>query len=249
MERVSTESEPERDWSCETVRPLLPAAAIGSLDRAEADAVARHLLACRACRLEFDRLDDIVDLIGLSAPQVDPRPSLKASILRNLDPQEPRRLPIRLAWVASLAAALLAVLLAGNLALELHLIGGNSSKQTPVAQSVATSQPQLVWFDLAAATTGSSARGTLCAQKGGGLAWLIVENLPQPPAGHTYQVWLTGNDERVSAGTFTVDDQGRGFLTIRLSEPIEQYSLIGVTDEPMGGSPVPTGPRFLGVSL
>ncbi len=148
-----------------------------------------------------------------------------------------------------MAAALLAVLLAGNLALELHLFGGSSTSPTPTTQAVAASQPPLVWFDLTSASTGSTARGTLCAQDGGGLAWLIVENLPQPPAGMTYQAWLTGDDQRVSAGTFSVDSQGRGFLTIHLSQPIDRYSLIGVTDEPMGGSPEPTGPRILGVSL
>ncbi len=249
MERESTESESERDWTCETVRPLLPAAAIGALDRKDGDAVARHLLECRACRLDLDRFADTVDLIGFAAPQLQPPPSLKATIFREIDQKEPRRLPSRLAWVASLAAALLALLLAGNLALELHLFDSGSSSPTPTTQVGAASQPPLVWFDLTSASTGSTARGTLCAQDGGGLAWLIVENLPQPPSGMTYQVWLTGDDQRISAGTFSVDAQGRGFLTIHLSQPIDRYSLIGVTDEPMGGSPEPTGPRILGVSL
>ena len=228
---------------------MFAAAAIGALDPPESDGVTRHLRHCRSCRLELERFADTVDLLGFVTPQLQPSPSLKAAILPGMEPQQPLRLTSRLAWAASLAAALLALLLAGNLALQLHLVGGGSSSHTPVAQNAATTQPQLVWYDLTSTTSGGSASGTLCAQQDGGVAWLIVENLPQLPAGKTYQAWLTHGDQRVSAGTFTVDDRGRGFLTIHLTQPIGNYSVLGVTDEPMGGSPEPTGPRLLSASL
>jgi len=248
VERAATGAESERGWSCDVVRPMLPAAAIGALDRAETDEVARHLLHCRACRIELDRYVDTVERLGFAAAQLDPPVTLKTRLFRDIDPPQPLWLRPRISWVASLAAVLLALLLAGNLAVELHLVGKGSLSGTPVAQTAATTQPQLVWYDLIS-TSGGSATGTLCAQQSGALAWLIVEDLPPLPAGKTYQAWLTTGDRRVSAGTFVVDNRGRGFLTIHLTQPITSYTVLGVTDEPMGGSPEPTGARLLGGSL
>jgi len=243
--------------ACDEVRPLLSAVAIGALDADEAAGVAQHLLECRECRQELDRLSDTVDLIGYGAPQIEPPASLRDSFLRQLgdeavDVSTPapvtRVVPWR--WIASIAAALIVVLLAGNIALQLR----DSNGAAPAASQASGTRAAvpLVWYDLAAAgPQAGNATGFLCAQETGRLAWLIVQDLPALPAGKTYQAWLTSGDERINAGTFTVDDKGRGFLTIRFSsgEPLEHFTTLGVTEEPSGGSPTPSGQRYLIASL
>lgn len=242
---------------CEEVRPLLSAVAIGALDADEAAEVAQHLLECRDCRQELDRLSDTVDLIGFAAPQIEPPASLRASFLSQLG-DEPtvvpastpvtRDMPWR--WIASIAAALIVVLLAGNIALQLRDSNGAAPATTQAAGTRAAAP--LVWYDVAAAgPQAGHATGFLCAQETGRLAWLIVQDLPALPAGKTYQAWLSNGSERIDAGTFTVDEKGRGFLTIRFSgsEPLEHFSTLGVTEEPSGGSPAPSGQRYLSASL
>jgi anti-sigma-K factor RskA len=239
---------------------LLSAVAIGALDADEAAGVAQHLLECRECRQELDRLSDTVDLIGFAAPQTEPPASLRASFLSQLGDDAtgaPTPVPapatrvVPWRWIASIAAALIVVLLAGNIALQLGDSNSNGSAPATQASSTRAAVP-LVWYDVAAAgPQAGHATGYLCAQESGRVAWLIVQDLPALPAGKTYQAWLSNGSQRVDAGTFAVDDKGRGFLIIRLtdSEPLKQFSTLGVTEEPSGGSPTPSGQRYLTASL
>jgi anti-sigma-K factor RskA len=237
----------------------LSAVAIGALDAEEAAGVAQHLLECQECRHVLDHLSDTVDLIGFATPQVEPPASLRASFLSQLgddgsgasspgSPPPARVAPWR--WIASIAAALIVVLLAGNIVLQLRDTNSAAPATTQVAGTRAS--VPLVWYDVAAAgPQAGGATGFLCAQESGRLAWLIVQDLPALPAGKTYQAWLSNGDERIDAGTFTVDEKGRGFLTIRLSsdKPLEHFTSLGVTEEPNGGSPTPSGQRYLIASL
>jgi len=247
VERTSRPRPAARE--CEQVRPLLGAMAIGALDSAESAGVAQHLLECHDCRQELDRLSDAVDLIGFAAPQVEAPASLRDSFLGGLSEPIPVSRMSRWRWAASVAAAVIVVLLAGNIALLLR----GTSAATPVATPAASrAAVPLVWYDLTAAIPqAGQAHGVLCAQETGTLAWLIVQDLPALPANMTYQAWLSNGDQRVDAGTFMVDSQGRGFLTIRLTSAntLSHFATLGVTEEPMGGSPTPSGARYLVASL
>jgi hypothetical protein len=44
----------------------------------------------------------------------------------------------------------------------------------------------------------------------------------------------------VSAGTFRVDERGRGVLTCNSPEDFQHFARLGITAEPMGGSSDPT---------
>jgi anti-sigma-K factor RskA len=229
----------------------LSAVAIGALDSAEAAGVAQHLLECRDCRQELDRLSDVVDLVGFAAPLVEPPSSLRDSVLSSLDATEPVSRIARWRWVASVAAALIIVLLAGNIVLQMRGSNAAAPVVTPTPATTRAAVP-LVWYDLTSANSqAGAARGVLCAQETGTVAWLMVQDLPALPANKTYQAWLSNGDQRMNAGTFTVDEEGRGFLIIRLtsSDTLSHFATLGVTEEPKGGSPAPTGDRFLVASL
>ena len=62
------------------------------------------------------------------------------------------------------------------------------------------------------------------------------------PPGRGYQVWLEHNGERVSAGTFTVDESGWGQISLRPDKPLSQFHSVLVTVEPLEGSASPQGP-------
>jgi hypothetical protein len=70
----------------------------------------------------------------------------------------------------------------------------------------------------------------------------MVQGMPQPPIGRTYQLWLGSVDmgSRVSAGLLMVDAQGAG--TLRVAPPRATWSpdIFGVTVERLGGGREPS---------
>jgi anti-sigma-K factor RskA len=78
---------------------------------------------------------------------------------------------------------------------------------------------------------------------------LTVENAPVLDATQQYQVWLIKNGERTNGGVFSVNDSGYGVLQVYSKQPLEIYDSFGITIEPAGGSPAPTGERILGGGL
>jgi anti-sigma-K factor RskA len=75
--------------------------------------------------------------------------------------------------------------------------------------------------------------------------WVVlfsVENLPALQDA-VYQLWLRHeeDDSIISIGTFEVDEEGRGTIIFEIDEPVGSFASAGVTIEPPGGSPQPTG--------
>ena len=80
-------------------------------------------------------------------------------------------------------------------------------------------------------------------------AFLYVEEFPMLPNDQIYQLWLIQGDIRTSGGVFQVDEEGNGVLYIEAPEPLGAYDAIGITPEPVGGSPGPTAPPIVRANL
>lgn len=80
---------------------------------------------------------------------------------------------------------------------------------------------------------------------------LMVRNLPPLPQGRVYQLWVArANGERESAGILTwTDKAGNGYTLIKCPDTLARWNTFGVTEEPTGGSPAPTGSRLLGGTI
>jgi hypothetical protein len=74
-----------------------------------------------------------------------------------------------------------------------------------------------------------------------------ASKLPALPSNRVYQLWLIrGNDKAIaSAGTFTPDGSSRGTLQLKDPSLLKGVTTIAVTDEPAGGSMLPTGHKWL----
>jgi len=76
---------------------------------------------------------------------------------------------------------------------------------------------------------------------------VFVQEMPALPPNQVYQFWLIdAGGDRTSGGTFTIDAQGRGWLIARAPKALREYSGVGITIEPRGGSPNPTGAKVMG---
>jgi anti-sigma-K factor RskA len=85
------------------------------------------------------------------------------------------------------------------------------------------------------------AQGQLIANLKSESAVLVITGLGQLEAGRTYQVWLIDASGPKSAGFLSVDVHGQGVLIVTSSAEIGSFKSLGISVEPKGGSPQPTG--------
>ena len=112
-------------------------------------------------------------------------------------------------------------------------------------------QPGRVGRELSGDYANPLAKGMMYLTPESNDAVLVAYNLPRLAAREIYQVWLNNPEveQRVSGGTFKVDDKGRGHVIVRSPARLGQYRYCNVTREPAAGSPKPTGPRVLNGTL
>ena len=78
-----------------------------------------------------------------------------------------------------------------------------------------------------------------------------TEDLPILPQGAYYELWFLGPGDapgtpnRISAGTFHPDAQGRSHVTFAAAVDPSLYPVLSVTAEPGDGDPSATGPEVL----
>ena len=71
---------------------------------------------------------------------------------------------------------------------------------------------------------------------------MLSTDLPAIGTNEIYEIWLIGESGPVPSGLFAPDDDGKAQVLV---EGVAPGQLIGVTVEPAGGSPQPTGEILL----
>jgi anti-sigma-K factor RskA len=219
---------------------LIAAYALDALD--EADRVrAKELLATsEEAREELRSLTDVAATMATATVGPAPRPELRDRILAaaraepqnvvSLDERRRSRLTPILGVVAAVAACA---------ALALGIWGVSVSSERDEARSALERERAAARVLAHPATesslTGASGRLVVGAD---GDAVLVVSNLPQAPAGKTYQVWVIDGGNPVSGGLFS---PAGGTVAIPLDGRVRDGSVVAVTVEDDGGASAPTG--------
>ena len=95
--------------------------------------------------------------------------------------------------------------------------------------------------------TGSTARAYWSPTRG---LLIVANDLPMPPPGRIYQVWVIGGGTPFSAGLLGEQGVGRGMLIAPPPRGVAPGAVtVAVTDEPPGGVPAPSGSIRLAGSL
>jgi hypothetical protein len=88
------------------------------------------------------------------------------------------------------------------------------------------------------------ARGTFYS--GAVTSVLVLEDLPTLSTNEVYQLWLIPSDgEPIAAGLVRVEERGATMIKIDMDGTAQDFAAVGVSIEPTGGSPQPTGPVVL----
>jgi anti-sigma-K factor RskA len=244
---------------------LLPLYALGALDAEETLAVERYVAAHPELVARLRELEGGVAALAHLAPAASLPADAKARLLARAradaapaPPAEQARGAVRqplppargaparrgaagwqrLRW-AFVAAAFVGLLF-WNIQLQRAL-------NAPAAQIAALAgQPDTAVSLLVNTPAAPNAVGRLYLSADGSRGVLAVTGLPAPGAGREYQFWFARPDKsRDSAAIFAVGPQGEALVSVAAPGALGQYDQIWITQEPAGGSAVPTAPHFL----
>ena len=256
-------------WTHENTLAELGAYALDALAPDERAAIEAHLKSCASCRDELRAMSETAAALGTSVPS---RPidkvrsaAIKHRLLERAKAERTGVTPIRSAaiparparlpwWVAAAAsvAFLLAMYQRGSLTQErdglrtallaesLHVAGLQDSLAARERTLLAMAGADVKVVELVANNRRPSAR-MFWAQSTN--TWtMFAHNLPAPPSGRTYQLWLiTRDNQRISAGTFSPTAAGDAVVSAQYPLAADALQMIAVTEEPAGGVPQPTG--------
>lgn len=207
------------------IQDLLGPYVLNSLEPEEEMRVREHLGRCDDCRAEEQSLrrshERLADLASVTEA---PPPELKNRLLTDLPHRPARRLPL------FAAAAVLCVLVALGLLYTADFF----------AQDAASAVLQPTEY-------APQAGGELRVQRNDPNveATLEVWNLPRPESNEYYELWFGRGEGRVSAGTFTVDAEGQGTLSMTVSQTTGNYQRVGITLEEFPKEPSMDSPTVV----
>jgi len=223
--------------------------ALEMLEPAERVAFERHLEACPTCPVELAAFAPTVALLHQAASAARPPAGLQArtfiAIERDaaeLAPPAAARPRRRRAWVPRLVVAgavLLAVAAAG-------IVGLRAGEQRQAGR---------VEVDTRLTSPGGSATTASVRVTETGIGRVVAVNSTTLPGldneREFYELWFVGRGDsprtpdRVSAGTFHPDAQGRTAVRLAAAVVPANYPELSVTREPRDGDPRRTGPEVL----
>jgi anti-sigma-K factor RskA len=213
--------------------------ALGSLGDDERARFEAHLDTCDACRRELQELMPAVSLLALGETELPDVPrGLEARTLLAVERaagetgptrRGRRALVTRRRLVPALAAACVGIAIGVALALS-----GDDNDREPPVEAVAELRRGDRVASVALVKTGI-----------GRVVEIRSDDLPILPQGEYYEVWFVGAGDRpgrpnrISAGTFHPDEQGRSRVTFAAAVDPRKYRRMAVTAEPGDGDPAP----------
>jgi anti-sigma-K factor RskA len=248
------------------IQELLPFYALDALTEEERELVEAYLAEHPEARTQIDEMNRAVSALPQSIPAVEPAPRTKDALMARVaaDAKARARSSVQsqpssrvsrfesFFRTFSLAAAVVAIIWVIVLnaqvmglrneiaALNGALVAQSNSLNQIIEKLPQTTPSQTITVSLKGTNVEPQAQGQLIADPASQSAVLVVTGLPPLEPGRTYQVWLIGGAP-VSAGLLTVDSNGQGVLIVTSQESIGSFNSLGISIEPEGGSPQPTG--------
>ncbi len=233
----------------------LAAYALGALDPEEIPALREHLQTCEACRAELAEYQRVGTVLLTALPPQSPRQALKRTLQKRLaagaaNAHAPLKWPLR---QIALAGAL--ALLVGLNILTVSQVYSLKQEQAEVANQNLSEQTALAMLAYPNTTSlafdQNGVSGSLLIDKQRNLVGVFAWHLSLPPAGKTYQMWLIDPQGDRTSGGFLTPESGYPFVmaVIKSPQPLTDFAGVGITLEPSGGSPKPTGPRIVRVDF
>ena len=206
-----------------------------------------HLATCATCREEVDELRPAAEALPMASPPVLPPRELKDRIMAEVEreaallasagatadgapapPPRPRRRG--LSWLSGWRLVPVgAVLIVAAVLAVAALSGGGTTTYTAQVQASGATAHIKVEDDQAT---------------------LVAANLPAPPAGKVYEVWLMPKGSTTPQPTSVLfTPNADGTVEAKIPGSMANVQQVIVTDEPPNGTATPTGDALLSATL
>jgi anti-sigma-K factor RskA len=237
------------------IHALSGAYAVDALDDLERARFERHLAECAACRAEVDGLREAAALMAETTAR-EPDPALRVRVLsevatvRPLPPEvtpeissevtmpgggRPGAAPRRRRLLTTLVAAAAVVIALGAGAVAWHPWSSDTPPPSAIERVLDASDAQRITKHV------GGAEATLVRSRAMNQAVLLTHDMPAPPQGKVYELWLQdAHDKMVPAGLMP-----DGATQVLLQGDAAGAVGAGITVEPPGGSHVPTSKPVL----
>ena len=188
-----------------------------------------HLPVCEICRDTMQAFEGLAGDLALATDPVEPPDLLLARLHRDMDAGGPQARRVRTGWIAAVAAGFILLIgVAGS-----ALLGGAGTSATLAAadlrQAVAAAEkPGAQTNDL-----GAVVEVSLPDHSG---FYLWGEDVPQPPPGQVYRLWLVSGTQAYYVGEFAPDATGVVAIQVEVDG---DYDEVFVTTEALEASPTP----------
>lgn len=245
---------------CKKIQPLLASYALEAVNREEKALLEAHLAACEDCRQELGDYVRIKEGLLYTPAPSKPSPEVRKRLAARTSSHQHEPKP-RGGWLSGMSwfraalvlGMLLLVVINVGLLLRVRQLGQRQARYEQQARAYQTSLALMTYYDTRVVElSNDQAYGTLIYEPDRKVGVLNVRGLDVVPEDRVYQIWMIDpQDNRVSGGLFTVLDQESTYVSfvIQLENPFQSYEAVGITIEPAGGSPAPTGPKVIGTDL
>ena len=238
-----------------TFQDNLAAFALGALDPEESAALEAHLQICESCRAELADYQQVSTGLMASLPPRQPPARVRRALQKQIARQTaPERRGFSWSSTRLVFAGLMTALVALN-AFTVYQLVSIKQEQAEMDRQRASEQTAISMLAYPTTKTLTFAEngvsGSLLVDKQRNLVAVFAWNLPTPPAGKIYQMWLSDPKGDRTSGGFLVPEANYPFVmaVVQSPQPLTNFTGFGVTLEPAGGSLAPTGPRIFKVGF
>ncbi|GEM_PF-2641367 len=231
--------------------------ALGALPPEEATQVEQHVKVCPPCQRALVESQEVAAQLALTVAPVRPSAQCKARLMTQIE-REGTAQPRRRRWLADMrspaagtsetssrpwafmppwmmrtaASAALVALLVWNIQLQREVDRSRMIQDMVVKDHTPSAlKPEEGVASQAVARMFKGANGSD--------AVLVIENLPPPPPGKVYQVWIANEQMQQPMDTFAETDS-MAQVIMHAPEPFQKFKWVMITVEDAGGSTKPS---------
>ena len=242
---------------------MLEAYALGAVQTEEGAHIEEHLGECLACWDHLSQSQRAAALLALAVPLEEPREGLRQRIIAQAQREaEPAAEPTktgrgwRLPRLVAVGATAVAVAAVGALSWSLVETRNLHSDYDDIRQQAIISAQQVSLTrelagiegqEMEASGKAAGASAYYMWTRDGKQGAIICNDLPDPPQGMVYQLWITCGPEPINGGTFAASQgQCQHIVSLKCTSPL---SGVHVSVEPEGGSASPSNEIVLTASF